>query len=397
MPRTFGTSPSTDSRQHRGPDARRCSTGPPPSAEVSPPRTPWCRSKRIAAAVWGGLGLASCAPQDAVVGVVHFRGAAGREAAAVGGGGGAGPSEGGTSRGGESAANFQDGGAAAAVGRAGYGGAAGATSTDFETHFTANAGIWIERVELPGGAVDFGQESSDASSGNVLVLRFPGNDEAGPYDNVGPDYVTQVQTQQRFGFGTFRTRVRFGTCDPDEEVASALLGYFGDGADRNGNQITDELEIIWQVLCGTPQLSYLTVFTDYQVDGRGNEVFRKFTRAIDFSSGDVYETPSASDDTLVLTGNDPALRYPGFSAPQTFCELGFEWHSDSIRFFIVLDGVERTAWTLDDPDRIPQEPLHFMYNLWHPESHWEPASGAADFPVEDVLLTVDWLRISAAG
>jgi hypothetical protein len=33
----------------------------------------------------------------------------------------------------------------------------------------------------------------------------------------------------------------------------------------------------------------------------------------------------------------------------------------------------------------------FMYNLWHPDTHWYPVEGSADFPTNDVVMHVDWL------
>ncbi len=345
------------------------------------PRAALARAVLAVVGAWHVVGLASCAPQEGVVGVIY--GAAGAGATS-----------------GDAASRAGASGRAAGVGGGwagamGTSGAAGEAEVGFETQFADNEGIWTERVVLPGGSVEFGLESLGASDATAAVLRFPGNADAEPQDDAGPDFVTQIQSNQRFGFGTFRTRVKFGSCESSEEVASALLGYLGGSGDLNSNSLTDEFEIDWQVLCGSPELSYLTVFTDYEVDAQGNEIFRKLTRAIDFSSGDMYDTPSPSDDALVATQNDPTLANAAFPDPDTFYELGFEWHSDRIRFFIVLDGVERTAWVLDDPARIPQQPLFFMYNLWHPETHWAPRDGAADFPAEDVLFTVDWLRITA--
>ena len=36
-----------------------------------------------------------------------------------------------------------------------------------------------------------------------------------------------------------------------------------------------------------------------------------------------------------------------------------------------------------------------MFNLWHPEEHWFPRAGSADYPANDVVLTVDWVTVSA--
>ncbi len=272
---------------------------------------------------------------------------------------------------------------------------AGDASLTFETNFEANGAIWQERVVLPGGSIEFGAANVGAADDNVAVLRFPGNAVSEANDDVGPGYVTEIQTVERFHFGTYRTRVQFGTCAADEEVASAVLGYFSDGSDGDADGITDELEIDIQHLCGTPELLFLTVFTDYQIEATGAEQFQKLTRSIDFSTGDVYDAVSSQSEELALTDTVAAFLRPGFPDVDAFYEVGFDWHTDVIRFFIVLDGIDLSLWTLSDPSRIPQQPIHFMYNLWHPASHWHPASGSADFPAEDVALVVDWLRIGA--
>ena len=271
----------------------------------------------------------------------------------------------------------------------------GDATLDFETDFESNGAIWQERVVLPGGSVEFGAASPSAADDKVAVLRFPGSEASEANDDVGPSYVTEIQTIQRFHFGTYRTRVQFGTCAPNEEVASAVLGYFSDGSDQDADGITDELEIDVQSLCGTPELLFLTVFTDYQIDDAGAEQFEKLSRAIDFSTGDVYDTLSSQRDEFALTDTVAEFMRPDFPATDAFYEVGFDWHTDAIRFFIVLDGTELSLWTLSDPMRIPQQPVHFVYNLWHPASHWHPASGSADFPAQDVELVVDWLRVSA--
>jgi len=62
---------------------------------------------------------------------------------------------------------------------------------------------------------------------------------------------------------------------------------------------------------------------------------------------------------------------------------------------MVLDGAEVTLWTLTDPTHIPQRPVTFLYNLWHPAAHWFPSTSAADFPARDVVMHVDWFEFFA--
>ena len=267
-----------------------------------------------------------------------------------------------------------------------------ASAPTFEAQFAADDANWQKQTLLPGAQVDVGSANAEAVDGLVGRLVLPGHPDYQSGDGVGPDQATQLGTSSRFGFGTYRARVAFGACQPGEEAVSAVLGYFNDGADHNGNGITDDVEIDLQMLCGTPSLAYLSVFTDYQASDVGSVQFRKLAHIVDFATGDMHDTPREDSDGFALTGNDPALRLPGLLAAGTFYELGFEWHAGSIRFFIDVGGTDRTLWLLEDPAHVPSLPVEFLFNLWHPDSHWYPASGAADDPSADVVMQVDWLR-----
>jgi len=276
------------------------------------------------------------------------------------------------------------------VGRQLIGDAAIATSA-FESEFATNGGLWAVTTALPRSSVRFGQSDPNARDGNVAELLFPGDSSLTATDNVGPDYVTQISTLDRFGFGTLRTRIDFGVCAGTEEVVQAVLGYFSDGLDYNGNGITDDIEIDLQVTCSTPHFAYLSVYTDYQASSSGAQ-FRKLSHVVDFSTGTEYDTPSDSSDTFVESGNNTTLMRPALFASNTFYELGYERHAGSIRFFLVDGSEELTLWTLDDAAHVPQLPVYLMFNLWHSSTHWFPTAGDADFPANDVVLKVDWIR-----
>lgn len=269
-------------------------------------------------------------------------------------------------------------------------GAAGTPSArGFTDDFSENSGFWTEQARVDGAATAFGVPGALARDGNLAELRFPGHPEYGPSDRVGASYATEIATNERFGFGTYRTRLAYGACDSSEETVLSFLGYFNDGSDHDGDGIVDDLEIDMQVICGQPRLLYLTVYTDD--DGDAGTRFRKLSRVIDFSSGEHFDTTSVSSDAFESTGDDPALIWPDWSTPGSFYELGFEWHTDSIRFFVKLGNSERDVWTLSGAERVPQQPVYVLYNLWHPDLHWYPGKGAADYPANDVVLSVDWV------
>jgi hypothetical protein len=275
----------------------------------------------------------------------------------------------------------------AATGSAGNSGQAPTYRTDFDS----NAGEWEAETSVEGASTGFGVPIAQASDPSTAELVFPGHANDATSTDSGPKYLTQIGSSRTFGFGTYRTRIQFGTCHASEDVVNAALGYFRDETDANQNGLTDEEEIDVQFLCGTPHRLYLTVFTDYESDTQ----FRKLARAIDFATGDVFDTLAPDQETFALSDNVKAwLRRELFSAG-TFYVTGFEWHAHSLRFFIELDGVEQTLWTLSDAARIPQRPVTFLYNLWHSDTHWYPANGAAAFPAEDVVMHVDWFEYYA--
>ena len=261
----------------------------------------------------------------------------------------------------------------------------------FESEFVTNDGLWDIEAALPRASVNLGISNGQARDGNVAELLFPGEASLNSFDDAGPDYVTQLSTRDRFGFGTLRTRVNFGGCSGTEEVVQAVLGYFSDGVDHDGNGITDDIEIDLQIACGAPHFVYLSIFTDYQTTPTG-EQYRKLSHVVDFSTGAEFDTPKDNSDTFVESANNANLVRPNLVAPNTFYELGYEWHAGSVRFFLDDGTEELTLWTLSDPTHVPQQPVYIMYNLWHPSSHWFPNSSDADFPANDVVMRLDWIR-----
>src|SRR5262249_46386427 len=157
------------------------------------------------------------------------------------------------------AENAGGAGAAAPTGDAGMP-SGGAAALGFVDDFATNSGLWQPETHLAGAATAVGEPSAAALDGFVAGLRFPGHPEFASGDRVGPDYLTQLGTRERFHFGTYRTRVGFGACAPTEDAVMAFLGYFNDGQDHDGEGIVDDLEIDMQVTCGAPQRIYLTVF-----------------------------------------------------------------------------------------------------------------------------------------
>jgi beta-glucanase (GH16 family) len=240
-----------------------------------------------------------------------------------------------------------------------------------------------------GGSVMRNLGDGAASDGFVAKLTLPGNAALGSGDHVSPSFASELGTNASFSYGTYRMRVKLGSCAASEEAVNGLFTYFNDGNDHDGDGITDNSEIDIEILCGTPNVAFLTVWTDYD-EASGN--FRKLTRAIDFATGDLWDSPNDHEYGLDRTGNDPAFHQPTFLAPDHFVDLGFEWKADGVRYFATIGGVEKTLWDLHDAAHTPHLPGAILFNIWHPGEHWFGGGGAPDYPAHDATLTIDWIK-----
>ncbi|HUQ07480.1 MAG TPA: glycoside hydrolase family 16 protein [Kofleriaceae bacterium] len=242
----------------------------------------------------------------------------------------------------------------------------------------------------PGAQVELGVADAAAEDGEVARLVFRGVPARGTHDHVGAAFASELATQRDdFHFGTYRMRARLAACAPGEEVVNGLFTYFNDGTDHDGDGLVDNSEIDLEILCGTPGVLFMSVWTEYSF---ANEEFRKWTRVIDFARGDIWESPSDHEHGLVFVRNDPSLALPDLLSPSHFVELGFEWRADRVRYFAVVDGAERTLAELTDAARVPQLPAALIFNVWHPAEHWFGGGGPPDYPAHDATMLVDWAR-----
>jgi len=260
----------------------------------------------------------------------------------------------------------------------------GAWSSDF----ASDDGHW-ETMARSGGRVDFGVADPRGSDGAVASLLFRGDPSLAGSQRVGPGFATEIDSRRQFLYGTFRTRLRLANCRSNEDVVNGIFTYFNDGSDGNGNGIADNSEIDIEILCSTPSVISLSTWTDYQASP---ERFLKWTRTVDLATGQIAESPSDHEYGLVPFGRDPRLAHPGFPDPDEYYEMGFDWQARRLRFFVVLDGGEVTLWDDTDARYIPQRPAAWLFNVWHPDSHWFGPGGRADFPSSDAEMRLDWAR-----
>jgi hypothetical protein len=186
--------------------------------------------------------------------------------------------------------------------------------------------------------------------------------------------------------------VRFASCAADEELVNGIFTYFNDGSDQNGNGIGDNSEIDIELLCGEPQLLWLTVWTDYQTNP--SVAFRKTTRVIDMRNGNYHQTRAGMEGVYDVApgGRLPGITETDFPNPNRFYVLGFDWQPSYVRYYATLGGSEVELFRLDGSARVPQRPGRFLLNLWHAHVHWMKG-GAADYPKVSTTMHVDWVRI----
>jgi hypothetical protein len=282
------------------------------------------------------------------------------------------------------------GGSGGGSGTGGSGGASGGSGIDagaptYETQFVSGEGF-SSRSQLQG-AVRFGVDEAGAEDGKIVTLLFPGDPAKGPNDGAGPANASEIDAARKFSFGTYRTRVKFARCSATEELVNGIFTYFNDGTDHDGDQIVDNAEIDIEILCSNPAKISLTIWKEYSSDTR----FIKLTRVVDTATGNYSESPNDHEYGLVPKGHDDVFKRPDFPNPDAFYEMGFEWHADRIRYFIVLDGTEVTLWDFRDAAHVPQLESPFLFNLWHAPTDWWTGAGA-DYPAADATMSVDWFR-----
>jgi hypothetical protein len=251
----------------------------------------------------------------------------------------------------------------------------------------ADAADFVARHAV-GGVAAFGVADGAAGDGTIARLVLAGDAALGSGDHAGTSFASEVATSRTFQFGTFVTRVRLAACAPGEDAVNGLFVFANDGKDHNGNQLADNDEIDIEILCGSPTVLFLSSWTDYQ-DSTGE--FRKLTRSVDLADGAIADSKNDHEYDLVPMGKDPALARPGAISPDHYVEVGWTWRADSLRYFLIDGSAEVTLWDLHDAGHIPQHATQWMWNVWHPDTHWA-GGGAADYPAQDAVLRVDRAR-----
>lgn len=263
--------------------------------------------------------------------------------------------------------------------------------------FNSNTSNW--KIRLPNGNESHGEvllaDDALSADGHVANIVLRGDSNLDSTDLLGPvDGGSQISTKNLFGFGTYRVSVKLPKCNSGEEIITGIFVYSHDGSDINKNGIEDNNEVDIEFACSDLNRMVLTIWTDYKDDSS----FIKNTRIVDMTTGDYVQTELGKEGTYELSA-DPIGTIPEikdiskFDPTGNYYEMGFEWHSDHVRYFIVSDEIEITLWDFTGKNFIPQNPASFMLNVWHTTPQWFGSDGeAGGYPKDDVTLSADWFK-----
>jgi hypothetical protein len=251
----------------------------------------------------------------------------------------------------------------------------------------SNMNNWNKFIRQSGGAASL-VNVSGADDSAAVSLKLPGNPSYGSGDASGPGYASEIALKDQFLYGTFETRVRFSSCSSAEEVVDGIFTYFNNGTDWDGNGIADNSEIDIEFLCGTPNILWLTVYTDFEAFEPGR--LRKLSNMIDMRTG-AYTVLADWPPSVIAQGTIPGLATPDFPGAE-FHTVGFDWREQHVQYYLKRGGEKIVLFTITDPSRIPRRSSEFLMNIWHANGHWTDGS-AADYPANDATLLVDWVKI----
>ena len=163
---------------------------------------------------------------------------------------------------------------------------------------------------------------------------------------VRENTCAEIQTRDRFGFGTYETRLRTPV---GSGVIAAFFTYMGVPRDEQHNEI--DLEFMLK----DPALLQLNT----HVDGKG--------------------------------GNEHMVRLDE-PADEGFRNYAFIWEPERIVFFV--DGQE--VHRIEDPKKIPQEPKKIFFSIWGSDtlSAW---MGRFEAPAKPLFFEIDRISFTPLG
>lgn len=257
---------------------------------------------------------------------------------------------------------------------------------------------YFEKVQGGNSRASSGVSAAGTTDGKALQLQLASLPAPGPGGGA------EVDSLQRYLYGTFSAQAKTASCaaQPKAGVVTGIFTYFNDGTDHNGNGMTDNSEIDFEVLCAEPDVIYLTIWTDYR---DSDAAHKRVGRGINLRTGQIlytcYFEAFGWANCQPLSGAEasppsvPAVA--GFNSSTGFYEYGFTWTATGVTYWILVNGTKITLWDYRGPSqRIPHLSAYYLHNVWHTNG-WSSINDptAVEQPRSAMSAWIDWSKVTA--
>ena len=229
-----------------------------------------------------------------------------------------------------------------------------------------------------------GVNSKSEKGTTVMVLRID------PEAPVEPINGTEIISKNFTHFGSYSARLKIPDVSDIQPDVGAVVGYFTYSMDNDGS--LSEIDFEW--LIADPEIIYIGTWTGWE----GNLL--RTGRTINLAEGVIYNNSLFYDGThfpLKGKANMPETIQPieNYNAASQFYTYGFDWHPDSIRWWMLHPATADTIvlWNYSGSIYgIPEKPSHYRLNFWHTDE-WavETRPNSVERPLYPYELEVDWM------
>jgi beta-glucanase (GH16 family) len=222
----------------------------------------------------------------------------------------------------------------------------------------------------------------------VKILSF----KIDPQDSAGAGRGPEIISNNFTHFGTYSSRLKVPDVKKIQPNVGAVVGYFTYYMDS----IYGLSEIDFEWLIADPTIIYIGTWT-----GPGRNL-KRIGRTINLAKGIIYNTGykeghGGKDSVMTGLQNMPETipAIDGYDASSKFYTYGFDWHPDSITWWMI-DPVSNKKIILWDYQGsllgIPQNATYYRMNFWHTNA-WSVQSNplSLEKPLQPYELEVDWM------
>lgn len=220
----------------------------------------------------------------------------------------------------------------------------------------------------------------------ILSLKLDTLDVAGA--GKGPEIISKNFTH----FGTYSARLKVPDVRTIQANVGAVVGYFTYQNDKDLG--LSEIDFEW--LLADPNIIYIGTWT-----GESGKL-QRIGRTINLKTGKILITSSrinhdGQNTPLLGKQNIPEklAAIPNYDASASFYTYGFDWKSDSIRWWIIDPQSDEKVilWDYQGSSLgIPQHASKYRMNFWHTDN-WpvETNKNSIEKPKHTFELEVDWM------